>query len=349
VEVALKQLLDTPTLAGKRWVYEQYDSTVQANTVLGPGGDGGLIHVHGTDYGIAAATDCNSRYVLLDPFEGGKAAVAESARNVACTGARPIGITNCLNFGNPEKPEIFFQFREACRGIAEACEALDTPVTGGNVSFYNESPLGTVDPTPVVGMIGIIENIAGAVPAHFRSPGDAVVLLGTTGGHLPGSAYWNFVLDTVGGAPPPVDLEHERALVNLLVELAGRRLVSSAHDLSDGGVALALFESCLGSPYRDESVGCTIDLTSLSTTLTASQLAFGEDHGRAIISIAKSRLSEALACAAQLGVPATTIGHVGNRGGPFEITFPNAILKIPIAELREIYLTAIPRRMDTPS
>ena len=171
---ALLALLDAPSLASKQWVFEQYDSTVQASTVIAPGGDAGVLRVRHEDFGIAVKTDCNSRYVRLDPYEGGKAAVAEAARNVACTGAQPIGITNCLNFGSPERPEVFFQFREAARGIADACRALDTPVTGGNVSFYNESPTGSVDPTPVIGMIGLIPDVARAVPRHARNPGDAV-------------------------------------------------------------------------------------------------------------------------------------------------------------------------------
>src|SRR5262249_30404794 len=154
-----------------------------------------------------------------DPLEGGRAAVAEAARNVACTGAKPIGMTNCLNFGSPEKPAVFFQFREACRGMSEACRALETPVTGGNVSFYNESPTGAVDPTPVVGMVGLIDDATRAVTAHFAAKGDTIVLLGSTKGHLGGSSYWAHVLDTVAGAPPPVDLKAERRLVDLLVEL----------------------------------------------------------------------------------------------------------------------------------
>src|SRR6266568_4345662 len=162
---ALLTLLDHPPIASKRWVYEQYDSTVQASTVLGPGGDAGVIRVHDAEFGLAVTVDGNSRYVRLDPYEGGKAAVAEAARNVACTGARPLGITNCLNFGSPERPAVFFQFKEACRGIADACRALGTPVTGGNVSFYNESPGGAVDPTPVIGMVGLLTRVDHAVPS----------------------------------------------------------------------------------------------------------------------------------------------------------------------------------------
>src|SRR3989440_6294516 len=174
---ALLALLDSPSVASKKWVFEQYDSTVQASTVIPPGGDAGVLRVRHQEFGIAVKTDCNSRYVRLDPYEGGKAAVAEAARNVACTGARPLGITDCLNFGNPERPEVFYQFREACRGIADACRALDTPVTGGNVSFYNESPTGGVDPTPVIGMIGLLSRADRAVPSHARAPGDPIFVL----------------------------------------------------------------------------------------------------------------------------------------------------------------------------
>src|SRR5205807_6044881 len=181
---ALLTLLDHPSLASKRWVFEQYDSTVQASTAIAPGGDAGVIRVRGSEFGIAVTTDCNSRYVALDPYEGGKAAVAEAARNVACTGARPLGITDCLNFGSPERPAVFYQFREACRGIADACRALETPVTGGNVSFYNESPTGAVAPTPVIGMVGLLSRVERAVPSHARARGDAIFVLGETRAEL---------------------------------------------------------------------------------------------------------------------------------------------------------------------
>src|SRR5687768_1942786 len=194
LRAALEGLLDAPNIASKRWVYEQYDSTVQASTVLGPGGDAGVLRVPGTEFGLAVTLDCNARLVALDPYEGGKATVAEAARNIACTGARPIGITDCLNFGNPEKPEVFHQFREACRGIAEACRAFETPVTGGNVSLYNESPTGAVYPTPTVGMVGLLDRVADRVPSHFAAPGDRVFIAGHTSGALGGSAYWAEVL-----------------------------------------------------------------------------------------------------------------------------------------------------------
>src|SRR5205809_3880370 len=211
---ALLALLDAPSVASKKWVFEQYDSTVQAGTVIPPGGDAGVLRVRHEEFGIAVKTDCNSRYVRLEPYEGGKATVAEAARNVACTGARPLGITDCLNFGSPERPEIFYQFREACRGIADACRALGTPVTGGNVSFYNESPTGAVDPTPVVGMIGLLARADRAVPSHARASGDAVFVLGDTRAELGGSAYWEVCQEFVGGQPPRVNLEDEKRLVD---------------------------------------------------------------------------------------------------------------------------------------
>src|SRR5436189_5417685 len=211
---ALLALLDAPSVASKKWVFEQYDSTVQAGTVIPPGGDAGVLRVRHEEFGIAVKTDCNSRYVRLDPYEGGKATVAEAARNVACTGARPLGITDCLNFGSPERPEVFYQFREACRGIADACRALGTPVTGGNVSFYNESPSGAVDPTPVVGMIGLLSHADRAVPSHARSPGDVIFVLGDTRAELGASAYWEVCYGFVGGQPPRVDLEAEKRLVD---------------------------------------------------------------------------------------------------------------------------------------
>ena len=347
LDAALRTLLDTPSLASKRWVYEQYDSTVQAATVLGPGGDAGVVRVANTSLGIAMATDGNSRYTLLDPFEGGKAAVAEAARNVACTGARPIGITNCLNFGNPEKPEIFFQFREACRGMAKACRALETPVTGGNVSFYNESPAGAVDPTPVVGMIGLLEDVALAVPAHFARSGDDVILLGTTVGHLGATAYWAHVLDTVGGLPPPVNLAAERRLIELLIALAGESLVTSAHDLSDGGLAVALSECCMGSPYGDKSVGVTVDLRALQAGMPPEALLFGEDHGRALLSARAEHRGAIMRLSQQHAVEATLIGTVGEPGGSLEMVCADAILRMAVGDARRTYLEAIPRRMNT--
>src|SRR5947207_2456799 len=312
---ALLALLDAPSVASKKWVFEQYDSTVQAGTVIPPGGDAGVLRVRHEEFGIAVKTDCNSRYVRLEPYEGGKATVAEAARNVACTGARPLGITDCLNFGSPERPEIFYQFREACRGIADACRALGTPVTGGNVSFYNESPTGAVDPTPVVGMIGLLARADRAVPSHARARGDAVFALGATRAELGCSALWEAVLGFTGGQPPRVDLEAERRLVELLVTAADRALLHSAHDCSHGGLAVALAEVAMGGPYQEHPFGLDVDLSAYQPGLPTTDVLFSESQGRAIVTCAPDRAAAVVALADELRVPVHRAGIVGAPDG----------------------------------
>lgn len=344
VAEALERLLDAPSLASKRWVFEQYDSTIQSATVLPPGGDAGLLRVGGTRFGVAVTVDCNSRYVALDPYEGGKATVAEAARNIACTGAVPLGITDCLNFGNPEKPEVFFQFREACRGIADACRAFDTPVTGGNVSFYNENPHGAIDPTPTVGMVGLLVDVALRVPSHFQAPDDAIGLAGETRGHLGGSSYWAEVLGEACGAPPPVDLIAERNLQRFLVAAAAAGLLRSAHDLSDGGLAVALAECCIGGAYAGQTLGAAVDLGAHPVTDPAALL-FGEDHGRALVSFKPERGPELAALAAAHAVPWSEVGTVQAPGGSLRVTTPAGTHQWDTARLRGLYMDAIPRRM----
>jgi len=342
---ALLALLDAPSVASKKWVFEQYDSTVQAGTVIPPGGDAGVLRVRHEDFGIAVKTDCNSRYVRLDPYEGGKATVAEAARNVACTGARPLGITDCLNFGSPERPAVFYQFREACRGIADACRALGTPVTGGNVSFYNESPTGAVDPTPVVGMIGLLTRADRAVPSHARSPGDVVFLLGETRAELGGSAYWEICHDFVGGQPPRVNLEDEKRLIDLLVTGAERGLFHSAHDCSQGGLAVALAEVAMGGPYQQRGYGLDVDLTTYDARRTTHELLFSESHGRVVVTCAPERAGAVQALAGELGVPIHRAGAVGPANGAFRIGLRDGQIEEPVTRLRDVYFSAIPRRM----
>src|SRR5438093_2511886 len=342
---ALLTLLDAPSVASKKWVFEQYDSTVQAGTVIPPGGDAGVLRVRHEEFGIAVKTDCNSRYVRLDPYEGGKATVAEAARNVACTGARPLGITDCLNFGSPERPEVFYQFREACRGIADACRALGTPVTGGNVSFYNESPTGAVDPTPVVGMVGLLARIDRAVPSHASAPGDVVFVLGETRAELGGSALWEGLHGFKGGTRPRVDLAAERRLVDYLVTGAERGLFRSAHDCSQGGLGVALAEVAIGGPYDETGFGLEIDLTAYGLGLAAVELLFSESQGRAVITCPPDRAAAVAALARELGVPTQRIGAVGVRGGVVRLGLRDAQLARPVERLRQVYFTAIPRRM----
>jgi phosphoribosylformylglycinamidine synthase len=250
---ALLAVLSSPNVASKRWVWEQYDSIVQGGTVIGPGGDAALIRIEGTLKAIALSSDGKGRFGVLDPYLGAAHAVAESARNVACTGATPLAITNCLNFGSPERPEVMWQFAESVRGIADACRAFETPVTGGNVSFYNGSGGSAIWPTPVIGMLGLIEDHRLAVRARFVD-GMLIYLLGETFPELGGSELAEGELGVVAGRPPALDLDREVALQRLLIEAARSDLLASAHDCGDGGLGVTLAEcSSRSSPGRSGS------------------------------------------------------------------------------------------------
>ncbi len=332
----LRRLLASPTIADKARIYEQYDHMVQTNTVVLPGrADAAVLRLKGTEKLLAATTDGNGRSCYLDPYEGGKAAVAEAARNLACVGAEPLAITNCLNFGNPQDPGIMWQFKECVRGIADACRAFGTPVTGGNVSFYNESPRGAIDPTPVIGMIGLIEGQGaegsglraqgkrvGSQPraqspepitANFKEAGDVIVLLGETREELGGSEYLAAIHGRKAGKPPRVDLARERALQQLMLALASHGLVQSAHDCSDGGLAVALAESCIMDERR--LIGATVHFDPRSTShdprIRPDALLFGESAGRIVLSCARHQLEAVLREAKRLGVPSAVIGQVG--------------------------------------
>jgi phosphoribosylformylglycinamidine synthase len=272
--------------------------------------------------------------------------VAEAARNLAVTGARPLAVTDCLNFGNPEKPEVFFQFREACRGLSDACVALGTPVTGGNVSFYNESPTGAVFPTPMIGMVGVLADVALRVPAAFQRPGDSIVALGHCYGALGGTQYLSWLTGETFGSPPRVDLAAERALVDFLVEAAGRGLLRSAHDVAEGGLAVALVEACCAGPAR---LGCSADLSALARRLDPVQLFFAEDQGRAVVSCDPAKLEALATLASRRGVPAAAVGHVGEPGGVVRLAVNGRILERPVDRLADIYERAIPRRMERPA
>ncbi|MEP6551300.1 MAG: AIR synthase related protein, partial [Gemmatimonadales bacterium] len=321
----------------KAWAYQQYDSTVRTNTVVGPGGDAAVLRVRGTNKAIAVKTDCNGRYVYLDPRVGGRIAVAEAARNVACTGARPMAITNCLNFGNPTRPEVFYQLKEAVAGIGEACRALGTPVTGGNVSLYNESPAGAVYPTPVIGMVGLIDDLSHVTRSTFRHDGDAVLLLGEMGGELGGSEYLATIHGTVVGAPPKCDVQREKAVIDALLESIRAGLVSSAHDCSDGGLAVALAECCIAN--REGESGADIDLSSYSTLLDR-EILFGETQGRIVVSTADP--ASVLAIAARLGVPCARIGTVRRSSDSLDVRLPRHSFRNPLSRLRRAYHATIP-------
>jgi phosphoribosylformylglycinamidine synthase len=277
----LERLLSSPTIASKRWVWTQYDSTVRAQTVRGPGSDAAVVRLPDTNRALALCIDGNGRYVALSPRNGARIAVAEAARNVACTGARPRAITNNLNFGNPKRPEVYYQLQEAIAGMGEACRALETPVTGGNVSLYNENPQGAIHPTPTIGMVGVIDDLAHVTPSTFQHVGDTIVLLGDPTDELGASEYLRAIHNLTIGAPPTCDPATERALVDTILDAITAGAVRSAHDCSDGGLAVALAEC--GMMDRDASLGFTVDLAPWSA-LPHRALLFGEAQGRIIIS-----------------------------------------------------------------
>jgi phosphoribosylformylglycinamidine synthase len=339
----LERLLSAPSIASKEWVYEQYDSTVRTNTVSGPrpASDAAVVRLRGTRKAIAVKTDCNGRYVYLDPLVGGRIAVAECARNVACTGARPMAITNCLNFGNPRRPEVFFQFREAVRGMGEACSALGTPVTGGNVSFYNESPTGAVFPTPTIGMVGLLEDIDQVTPSGFVAAGDAIVLLGECTAELGASEYLSRIHGLTVGAPPACDIATERRLIDALHAAIQQGVVRSAHDVSDGGLAVALAEACIGN--RQALLSAAVDLSSWDG-LPLRALLFGEAQGRVVVS--SDRPNEVERIARQHGVSARVIGRVTAAGAPFTLRVGAREFTGDIARLAAAFHEAIPRLMS---
>jgi phosphoribosylformylglycinamidine synthase len=303
-----RRLLASPGIASKQWVYRQYDHMVRTNTLVCPGMGAGVVRVKGTTRALALSVDGNSRFVYLDPFIGAQLAVAEAARNVACAGGQPIGATNCLNFGNPERPEVMWQFARVVEGIGAACRALDIPITGGNVSLYNETDGKAILPTPVLGVVGLIEDAAHVVGRSFCAEGDAVVLIGTGRGELGGSEYLKTIHDVIRGLPPQIDLELEGALHRLLVQGVSQGLIRSAHDCAEGGFAVTLAECCFGT-----AMGTAVDVPGLGVTSGFGDVAtlFGESASRAIVSVEATRAAEFLALASAGGVPAAAIGRVG--------------------------------------
>ncbi|HET7371873.1 MAG TPA: phosphoribosylformylglycinamidine synthase subunit PurL [Gemmatimonadaceae bacterium] len=336
----LLQMLSSPTIAAKTWAHRQYDTTVRTNTVIGPGGDAAVIRIRDTDRALALKTDCNARYVYLDPCVGTRIAVAEAARNVACTGARPMAITNNLNFGNPRRPEVYFQLRESIRGMAEACNALGTPVTGGNVSLYNENPRGAVYPTPVIGMVGLIESLSHITRSTFHAHNDWIVLLGEPTAELGGSEYLARIHGTAAGAPPSCNLDAERELIDALLEAIRAGVVRSAHDCSDGGLAVALAECCIMD--RNAQFGATIDLTHWPD-LSDRALLYGEAQGRVVVSTPTP--ATVLGLGQAHGVPARVIGQVGALGAPLQISTAAVRFIAPLARLDDAYHETIPRIM----
>jgi phosphoribosylformylglycinamidine synthase len=336
----LLALLGSPTIASKRWVYRQYDHMVRTNTINLPGLGAGVVRIKGTDRALAMSLDGNGRYCCLDPYRGAMLAVAESARNVACTGARPLGATNCLNFGNPERPDIMWQFARAVEGVGAACRALGVPITGGNVSLYNETDGSPVHPTPVIGIVGLLEHADRVVSSRFRAPGDAIILLGEGNGELGGSEYLKVVYDLVRGEPPALDLDRERALQSLVVDLAGERLIRSASDCSEGGLAVAAAECC----FDTGGIGAEVSIEPVQAARDASvNLAaalFGESASRIVVSVAPDAVTAVLKRAAQAGVPARVVGRTG--GDRIKAACGGAIvIDVSLTEAERTWSTAI--------
>jgi len=329
VDDAFLALLRSPNVASKRWVWEQYDSIVQGGTVVAPGSDAALVRIEGTLKALALSTDGKGRFGALDPYLGAAHAVAEAARNVACTGATPLAITNCLNFGNPERPEVMWQFARSVLGIADACRAFETPVTGGNVSFYNEAGSSAIWPTPVIGMLGLIEDYRLAVRGAFGGSGSWVYLMGETFAELGGSEFAEVVLGTVSGRPPALDLERERRLHRLLIEGAGSDLFESAHDCAEGGIAIALAESAIA--------GGTGFAASLPGDVPAHVGLFSESASRAVVSVRPERATELEDTAAAMGVH---LFRLGETGGP-RVVF-DGLFEMEVGDIAAEYEGAIP-------
>jgi len=333
-----RRLLASPGVASKRWVYRQYDHMVRTNTLVLPGMGAGVVRVKGTRGALALSVDGNSRFVYLDPFSGAQLAVAEAARNVACAGGQPIGATNCLNFGNPERPEIMWQFARAVEGIGAACRALDIPITGGNVSLYNETDGKAILPTPVLGVVGLIEDAATATCRAFRSDGDAIALLGEPRGELGGSEYLQVTHGLVRGVPPLLDLEREAALQRLLVKGVSAGLIRSAHDCAEGGLAVTLAECCF-----DTGLGADADISAVDTAASRfgdMAAMFGESASLVVVSIAANQTAALQSLAATEGVPATIIGRVG--GDRIRVAVAGRdVLDEPLAEAERFWSSAV--------
>lgn len=346
LELLTLGLLGRPNIASKEWVYQQYDSMVQTNTVTPTGQtDAAVIRIKDTRKGLAMQTDCNARYVYLDPYKGGMIAVAECARNIACSGARPLAITNCLNFGNPYKPDVYFQFKRSVEGMGDACRMFNTPVTGGNVSFYNESSLtGTaIYPTPVIGMVGLLDNMEHLTLSAFQKEGDAILLLGDPELGLDGSEYLVMQYGTPGKAAPSFDLDHEKRLQDLLVELAASGKISSAHDISDGGLICALAEKAI--MRHDRPLGFAVDLEMEHVHDTALQeLLFSEAQGRVLLSLPAEHAPSVIETAMRHTIPARVIGEVMQEGGSFEVN-GKPVVTFTTREMMEAYYPALEKEL----
>jgi phosphoribosylformylglycinamidine synthase subunit PurL len=339
---ALRQLLRDPTIASKNWVHRQYDHTVRTGTIVKPGSDAAVFFVRYANKILAATTDCNSTYCALDPREGGKIAVAEAARNLTCSGARPLAVTDCLNFGNPYKPENFWQLHEAVEGVAEACRAFGTPVTGGNVSLYNESPTGVVDPTPTIAMVGLIDDEKHITTQWFKNEGDVIILVGKIGSELGGSQFLKICHGRKEGPPPHIDLEFEIKVQNVVRDLICAGLVKSAHDCSEGGLAVAVAESCFNP---EKLFGAEIDVGAGDTP--AATVLFNESQSRIVISLAPEDLDNTMLRLRERDVPFQQLGKVSDDQLRIQVNDQRFVWSI--ADLYDDWWNSIRRLVESDS
>jgi phosphoribosylformylglycinamidine synthase len=333
----LLKLLSEPNIANKNWVYTQYDTQVRTNTTLLPGGDASVVRIKKTNKALSMKVDCNGKYVYLNPYKGGMIAVCESARNVVCNGAKPLAITNCLNFGNPYNPEVFYQFSEAVRGIGTACRKLETPVTGGNVSFYNQSQDYAVYPTPVIGMLGLLEDVNKTMTSYFKSEGDIIFLLGNANSsEVGGSEYLKSIHKLVKGDAPDIDLETEKKLHEAVLELIDNELINSAHDVSEGGLAVALAECCVLN--RNFLIGCKINF---DYNHRKDFELFGETQSRIIISAKESDVEHIFKICKKQNIKICKLGVTGGKN----LTINNEI-NLGITEISDKYYYSIEKIME---
>src|SRR5437667_915389 len=355
VRDSLRQLLRDPTIGSKNWVYRQYDHTVRTGTLVKPGSDAAVYFVRYANKILAATSDCNSLYCALDPREGAKIAVAEAARNLTCSGAKPLAVTDNLNFGNPYKPENFWQLREAVEGAAEACRAFGTPVTGGNVSLYNESPAGVVDPTPTIGMVGLTEKEEHITTQWFKNAGDEIILVGKIGDELGGSRFLKVCHGKRIGPPPHVDLAREIEIQNAVRDLIRAGLVRSAHDCSEGGLAVALAESCFNPTGL---YGADVDLGGVEAAVPAASseylagdtpatALFNESQSRIVISVTPENLEKTMSILQKGNVPHQRLGAV--TGDELRIRANIENFRWPITDLYDDWWNSIRRLVESDS
>ncbi len=327
------EMISSPNLGSRRWIYRQYDHMVRTDTLVRPGSDAAVVRVKGTNKAIALTTDCNSRYCYLDPFTGGEIAVAEAARNLAASGATALAVTDCLNFGNPERPDVMWQFSEAVKGISNACRTLAIPVVSGNVSFYNETSGESIFPTPTVGMVGLIEDLSQHTTIWFKDEGDVIVLLGDMGAELGGSEYLKVRHGLERGMPPEIDLNKAKSVDEACLNAIKAGIIKSAHDLSEGGLAVALAESCLGP---EGEVGVSVIKCS-SGGERPDALLFGESQSRIIVSVSPGDLEKLKAIASEKGVTLSELGRVGG-----ERLVIDGLIDLELSVIREAWEGALP-------